>query len=346
MAAYIVYQEQLPGLFQLWSRRYAVHVPTDIGGGVYDFRPWSPDTVVAWDYDLTVNPLKRHLLPPKENLVTFDTRDYSAQGVFEAPRQLLFGVHPYDLNAIAQMDQLMEAGSPDRNYLKRRENTIIFAMEPMRVAKEAFWPSMGGGRADIGYDLFWTRIGPATFFAEVGTKKGEDLLMAAGELAAASAPQYDAARRVRERIRTSPGLGELAFPWQELPALLAKSWDSPLWRERATMCLACGSCNLVCPTCYCFDIKEELDETLTKGRRWREWDACMLRPFAEVAGGHNFRGRAMERYRHRYFRKGKYVYDQLGELGCVGCGRCVKACTARVANPLAVYNQLWEEAAR
>ncbi|MBU1002338.1 MAG: 4Fe-4S dicluster domain-containing protein [Proteobacteria bacterium] len=346
MAAFIVYQEQLPGLLKLWARRYGVHVPVNIGNGLYDFQPLSEDTVIAWDYDVTVNPLKRYLLPPKEDLVTFDLTDYSAQGVFEAPRQLLFGVHPYDLNAIAQMDQLMEAGSPDRNYLKRRENTVIFAMEPMRVAENAFWPSMGAGRSDIGYDLFWTRIGPATFFVEVGSKTGEDLLMAGGELPSASVPQHDAARRQREKIRSSSDLSSLAVPWEELPAILAKSWNSPIWRERSSMCLACGSCNLVCPTCYCFDIKEEVDETLKKGRRWREWDACMLPSFALVAGGHNFRARAAERYRHRYFRKGKYIYDLIGELGCVGCGRCIKACTARIANPLAVYNQLSEEAAR
>jgi ferredoxin len=59
-----------------------------------------------------------------------------------------------------------------------------------------------------------------------------------------------------------------------------------------------------------------------------------------VAGNHNFRDKAVDRYRHRYFRKGKYIYDKIGELGCVGCGRCVRSCTASIANPLAVFNEL------
>jgi ferredoxin len=119
-------------------------------------------------------------------------------------------------------------------------------------------------------------------------------------------------------------------------------YDSPLWRERAKKCLSCGSCNLVCPTCYCFDIQDEVDDRLQTGRRYRMWDGCMLEGFTRIAGDHNFRERPWQRYRHRYMRKGKYIFDKLGELGCVGCGRCVRACTARIANPKAVFTEFWE----
>ena len=34
----------------------------------------------------------------------------------------------------------------------------------------------------------------------------------------------------------------------------------------------------------------------------------------------------------------------IGEIACVGCGRCVTACTAKIANPVEVYNKLVEEA--
>jgi hypothetical protein len=100
----------------------------------------------------------------------------------------------------------------------------------------------------------------------------------------------------------------------------------------------------VCPTCYCFDVKEEADDLLKTGIRYREWDGCMLQSFAAVAGGHNFRSTARERYRHRIFRKGKYIHDRIGELGCVGCGRCAMACTAGIADPLSVFHRLREEA--
>jgi ferredoxin len=30
------------------------------------------------------------------------------------------------------------------------------------------------------------------------------------------------------------------------------------------------------------------------------------------------------------FRKGKWLYERFGELGCVGCGRCIRACLTHI----------------
>ena len=62
-----------------------------------------------------------------------------------------------------------------------------------------------------------------------------------------------------------------------------------------------------------------------------------------MAGGHNFRRNLADRYRHRYYRKGKYVPEKIGEVACVGCGRCITACTAKIASPIEVYNKLVDE---
>ena len=343
MPAYTVYAEQLPGLLKEWSAKYEVQVPTALPGGFYDFAAWREGGEIAWDYDLAYTSLKRFFLPPREDLLRYEVASCTAQPVFEAPAVLLFGVHPYDVRAIAQLDRIMGSGAPDQYYLRRRENIVVFAMEPQRIAATAFWGSMGTGAMDGGFDLYWTKIGPASYYVKVGTPRGEEMLNACGPATKASLADRTAARKARETVRKKAGADGLKFPWQEVPGVLAKSWNSSLWREKARLCLACGSCNVVCPTCYCFDIKEELDESLQKGRRFREWDGCMLNSFALVAGDHNFRAQARERYRHRYFRKGKYIHDMIGELGCVGCGRCVRACTARIANPKEVFNALWEE---
>ncbi|MGE4297137.1 MAG: 4Fe-4S dicluster domain-containing protein [Desulfovibrionaceae bacterium] len=342
MTAYTVYMEQLPPLFATWSKQMEVQVPVPAGKDFYDFVPWDDEMEIAWDYDLAYNTLKRHFFPPKEPLLEFETATYEAKSVFTAPPKLLFGVHPYDLKAINQLDQIMESGSIDQNYMKRRENIVIFAMEPQRIADTSFWGTMDAADVAHGYDLFWTRIGPASFVVEVGSPRGEELLLACGKLPKANLSEREAARREKLRMKTTAAQRGLKFPWQETPKIVAKSWDSQIWRHKARHCLSCGSCVMVCPTCYCFDVKEEVDVTLQKGVRYREWDGCMLPSFALVAGDHNFRPQAMDRYRHRYFRKGKYIFDKIGELGCVGCGRCVRACTAGIANPMEVFNELWE----
>lgn len=342
MTAYTVYMEQLPGLLETWSRDRAVYVPAKDRDGFFNFTPWKPRVEVAWDYDLAYNSIKRFFIPPKEEIVEFDMDSKTAKPIFDAPAQLLFGVHPYDLRAVNQLDQLMDAGAPDPYYIRRREATVIFALEPMTVADTAFWSSMGMDRVDIGYDLYWTRISPSSFYVEVGSSLGEDLLTKNGKPVKATLSEREAAKRERVRVRAMADRQGLKFPWKQTPKILSRNWDSPLWRHKSRNCLSCGSCVLVCPTCYCFEVREEVDVDLKKGKRFREWDGCMLESFALVAGDHNFRPQAMDRYRHRYFRKGQYIYDKIGELGCVGCGRCVRACTAGIANPMAVYNELWE----
>jgi sulfhydrogenase subunit beta (sulfur reductase) len=342
MTAYVVPMELVNRLLQQWAADYQVFVPAVNLDGKYDFLPWEQGLEVAWEYDLAYNTLKRFLFPPHEDLVRFDMANYTAEPVFAAPKQLLFGVHPYDLKGINQLDQLMESGAPDQNYLRRRENTVICTMEPLRVAETAFWASVGADRVDLGFDLYWTRISPSSFYVEVGSARGEELLTSLGAPPKATLAEREAARRERIRVRALANRQGLRYPWKETPRLLARNWNAPIWRHRSQYCLSCGSCVLVCPTCYCFDVREEVDVDLKAGSRFRRWDGCMLPSFALVAPDHNFRPQAMDRYRHRYFRKGKYIFDKIGELGCVGCGRCVRACTAGIANPKAVFNELWE----
>ena len=91
-------------------------------------------------------------------------------------------------------------------------------------------------------------------------------------------------------------------------------------------------------------MQDEVDWNLKTGQRVRAWDGCLLENFATVAGDHNFRKHREDRFRHRIYRKGKYVPGKIGgQIACVGCGRCVSACTSHIANPVDVYNRILEE---
>jgi formate hydrogenlyase subunit 6/NADH:ubiquinone oxidoreductase subunit I len=120
--------------------------------------------------------------------------------------------------------------------------------------------------------------------------------------------------------------------------------NEELWDELAMDCFSCGSCNLVCPTCYCFDVRDSWNIDQTTGQRTRYWDACLTREFAAVtmAGGQkeNFRGHHASRFRHRFMRKAAYLHDKLGGPACTGCGRCSAACTADIADPVRVLNAI------
>ncbi|MCK5627948.1 4Fe-4S dicluster domain-containing protein, partial [Candidatus Bathyarchaeota archaeon] len=135
---------------------------------------------------------------------------------------------------------------------------------------------------------------------------------------------------------------KLDFSPDRIPGLLEKNYEErEFWEEHAEKCLACGSCVLVCPTCYCFDVKDQPNLSLNKGERIRTWDGCLLEDFAKVASGENFRATRLSRYRHRYFKKGKYLFDRFGFISCVGCGRCSSNCLPDIANPVTLFNDLY-----
>ena len=49
------------------------------------------------------------------------------------------------------------------------------------------------------------------------------------------------------------------------------------------------------------------------------------------------------RYRHRYFKKGKYLFYRFGFISCVGCGRCSSNCLPNIANPVYLFNDMYHE---
>ena len=120
--------------------------------------------------------------------------------------------------------------------------------------------------------------------------------------------------------------------------------DEELWSQLAADCFSCGSCNTVCPTCYCFDVQDTWHVDQTSGKRTRYWDACLTEDFAKISLGEgateNFRDERGERFRHRLMRKAVYLNPKLGGPACVGCGRCSAACTADIADPTRIINQI------
>lgn len=296
------------------------------------------------DYDVTILPPKKYFMPPKEVLLTYD-RHGRFESVLDETPFVVFGVHPYDMVAINQLDAIFAAGHADGHYLSRRAAATVVVCDVQTPSSDTFAGCMGTATLEgrEGHDLLLTPLEDGTYLADPRTAKGEALLAALPGAAPDAAPAALAARdaiwaRNREQLQKH----KLKVPLADLPLLLAETYDHPVWSEKAELCYSCGSCNLVCPTCYCFDIDDELDWDLEHGRRTRTWDGCMLTPFAVVAGNHNFRAQKAARYRHRYLRKGQYVPEVIGEIACVGCGRCITACTANIANPVEIFNTLAE----
>jgi sulfhydrogenase subunit beta (sulfur reductase) len=282
---------------------------------------------------------KKYFQPPVETLMTFKVGGrYKSE--YDCEHFTLIGVHPYDMIAINQMDELFSQDNYDTHYMCRRKNTTIIACDVVTPSENVFASSMGTAIVKKGFDILLTNVGDG-YVAEAGTEKGRQLLAKAPD-----ADNYDIERKVLAQAENVKNLNKhkLKCDTHYLPKLLDKAYDHPIWEERAKTCFSCGSCNQVCPTCYCFNVCDDVSWDLKNGKRQRSWDGCLLDGFTKVAPDHEFRAKRADRFRHRLYRKAKYVPAKIGgQIACVGCGRCIGACLPDIANPVSVYNELIDD---
>lgn len=326
------------------GRHQTVLFPQRTGSTSYEYRPVDERSDLALeDFDSPVpreafrastNPVppSKTFFPAREELFRFrrceDGRFQLIPTLDQTPR-ILAGVRPCDLKAIHLMDRVFTEGNADPSYLARRNNTTIIAHDCLQPCDEhCFCDAAGSLRTRTGADVFLTPL-EGSVLVECLTERGAALVQGAGFEPCADA---DARREWAEARRAKPFGRQLKAPVEDLPKLLARVWDSELWQRHAERCFSCGTCNLVCPTCYCFDVQDDIDlAEPSSGVRMRTWDGCMLPDFAEVAGGHNFRADPPARQRHRVKRKFEYLQNRFGEGSfCVGCGRCGHQCTVAI----------------
>ncbi|MEJ2665839.1 MAG: 4Fe-4S dicluster domain-containing protein [Deinococcales bacterium] len=106
---------------------------------------------------------------------------------------------------------------------------------------------------------------------------------------------------------------------------LAVGAELPVWEAVAERCLSCGNCTLVCPTCFCTTVRDVGGPAEGKAERVRVWDSCFSLDFSHLHGG-SVRRSVAARYRQWLTHKLGTWFDQFGESGCVGCGRCIAWC--------------------
>ena len=332
MNMYKLKQENIPDFIVHLQNFGEVIAPHPKGEKSFTFSTITDPDDVVLDYPRTLQSIRKYFLPPREQLLSYsmDSNDFQPTEI-EEKHKIFLGVHSYDMQAVLKLDFNFTQNNPETNYLKRRDNSYFIGVS-FTPDEYHFSRSVGIPVEDYnGFDLFLRKnINGYTIISV--TEKGEKLL--------------DGFSLESEKEITGETLYEFSnqiiFNYHQLPAVFEKLWDSPIWNSVAKKCVGCGTCNLVCPTCYCFNVEDNVDLQIKVGSRNRHWDGCMLNSFAEVAGGENFRENLGERKRHRHYRKFKYISDITGEPWCVGCGRCIISCTAGISI-VDIVNALKEE---
>ncbi len=333
----MIYKGDFPSFVSSAMGHYAVAGPV-ARETKFVFAPITDPSQLRLDYTTTLLPPKKFVLPPEEVLFSYEAERMLATPAFDMQWRLLLGVHTCDLHAMNLLDAVFSQAPADAHYLKRRSTTYIVGLECLAPCDdESFCKSMNTLSVSTGFDLHLTDLGDR-YAVEVGTTAGEVLLAHHARSHPATRDEVALLDKVLS-AKWGRFPRRLDLEGSDLPSLMTVSQRSPLWDELGQRCLGCGSCNIVCPTCYCFDVKESAALDGKTGARSRVWDSCQLDEFARVATGESFRKTRASRLRHRFMRKGKYMSDAHGRLGCVGCGRCARACLVDIS-PVGVWNTL------
>ena len=274
-----------------------------------------------------VEPLKSLIFRPRELLgMSVKTR--------EIPEAIVIGVKNCDLSALKIHDYVFMQSEPaDLVYREIREKTIIVSMDCSEVRKTCFCTAVKQKPyASTGFDINLSPVSDG-FLVEAGSERGKALLKQAEKfLVDADRQSIEERERCREEIvklvNSNVKSAGLSVE-DDFRKAVEQSREAELWGKFARDCVECGACNFVCCTCHCFLLTDGVSEGKVP-ERMKQWDSCLYRNFARVAGGANPRKYRAERLYNRFDKKFSFFPQILGSYACDGCGRCIESCAGKI----------------
>ena len=238
--------------------------------------------------------------------------------------QIIVGIRPCDAHAF----QIVKINFDNPEYkdpwwVKRYESTIFIGLGCNKPKSTCFCTKVGGGPFDekgldaIIYDL------EDKFLFKTITDKGKQFLEIIKGGEKVKDEDIKKAAYIKDRAEKSITLNLDIDTLSKKPLL--EVFDASIWDNISFPCINCGICTYLCPTCWCFDIQDEVYGK--NGVRIRNWDSCMFPIFTLHGSGHNPRAEKYKRVRQRFMHKLKYYVEKYKNgVQCSGCGRCVRYC--------------------
>jgi len=328
--ARLIRKEMVGNLLEKLSG-YEVFLPVREKEGTVRFKPLGAGEP-ALAFGNSQKPPKEVFFPQTERMFDIEQKEGSVEiSEPELPESpiILLGVRPCDARSFISLDRLMNWDYVDPYFVQRRQRTTIVSFAcvlPDMPAKDCFCTSLEGSpHGKEGSDMLWTDVGDA-FLVEALTDKGEGLLELCGEMFTDASEEQEAAGK--EACEKAEKAIIRRLDTNGVPEALEKMFDSDYWNEFSARCLGCGICTLLCPTCHCFDI----NDVVKGGKTWRErtWDSCQYPYYTLHASGHNPRPEKRHRQRNRIYHKYLNFQKKIDEIGCVGCGRCIRGCPVNI----------------
>ncbi|MCD4771076.1 4Fe-4S dicluster domain-containing protein [archaeon] len=296
----ILPKKEFPEFIDSLIKKYEVVAPVKSPNS--KFQKISSFDEIYFD-SITQVPAKIQFLPEDETLLEFKNKK-AVETKGEIKKTILFGLRKCDLNAIQIVDKVMY----DQQYLAKRKNTVLIGLFCENPDEYCFCNSM---QLQDYHDLFFYLKGE-NYYIDVGSKIGGALVKNLSS--------------VKKEIKIPNPAN-----FKKLENLeIGENYKDKIWEGDADKCLSCSACTVYCPTCNCFDIKDDLDLDLKNGERKRCQASCQLKSFSRVAGGKSYRDSRLSRFKHFVYHKISYYKKIYNRPMCVGCGRCLRVCPTKI----------------
>ncbi|MFC2003053.1 4Fe-4S dicluster domain-containing protein [Chloroflexota bacterium] len=317
-------KKDMGNLLNQWSQKSAILVPSKEDDtakmALWDGKDTS---FLDWYRNTTIS-ARAALQPFAEEMFRFGKGDDGYHIELPAPedqKQLIFGIRPCDARALTIIDMTFKDGYEDPYYMARRNNTVLVGLGCTNPRESCFCTSLGvspGESNDV--DLMLTDIGDHFLIEEI-TPAGSDLLTRASGLEEATDTDEAKAKEQKETVYNKVTRRIDTENIQE--KLLSNFDDQDYWEQVAAKCISCGICTLLCPTCYCFDINDELVKK--QGTRFRSCDSCAFSIYTKMPM-ENPREEKWQRVRQKVCHKYEFYPMNFDVIACTGCGRCIRLC--------------------
>lgn len=303
-------RDDLELLLQQIAAGYRLQVPQRLVDGTRQLAPYGAGELALYGEPLQRKPTT-YFFPQTETLLRIDSKGRGQLPAAQEKPLALFGLDATDLNGIAFIDRFFSAAPADDVYLQKRDGALLIGLTGAAGPDRTFLPLTHGNCAIelIASGGSWLALG----YSAIGKRLLEGF----------PAGATDRLQAVRKGTG-SGGSNRLHSLQRASELLMHDRVPDAFWEEIAARCILCSGCNLACPTCTCFCLQDRQRAADTE--RSRVWDSCQLDAFMREASGHNPLGTEALRTRRRIHHKLAADPQRWGELGCVACGRCDRAC--------------------
>jgi len=250
---------------------------------------------------------------------------------------VLFGVLSCDLMAIHYQDIFFEQ---DPYYQARRQQGLLVGIDCVQPCKEGFCylVNAGPGVRDETADLILHPLTDGRWLLVAITALGKESIHG---LTLTPASAHEISLRWDNLSHCEQQFEDHSYISEGINKLNADLIPPSFWQQVGVQCLGCSGCTTLCPTCSCYGTHSQpigaseskaiqnnkAGQDNQASQHVRFWDSCLYEGFQREASFHNPAEQAGERVKRFWYHKFSDDFlPEFGRYGCVGCGRCERAC--------------------